>query len=155
MTTPIPPGEDGIIPHLVVSNAAAAIEFYTNAFGAQELFRLPMPGGDKIMHAQVKIGKTTVYLCDDFPEMCDGQTRDPKKLGASPVTIHQYVEDVDAAIAKAEKAGATVRMPAEDMFWGDRYGMVADPFGHDWSFATHVKDMTPEEIAQAGATAFG
>jgi len=155
MTTPVPPGEEGIIPHLVVGNASEAIEFYKKAFGAEETMRMPSPDGSKIMHAQIKIGDATVYLSDDFPEFCGGQSRDPKHLGATPVTIHRYVADVDAAVAQAEKAGATVTMPVEDMFWGDRYGVLSDPFGHQWSLATHTKDLTPEEIASAAAAAFG
>jgi len=155
MATPVPPGEEGIIPHLVVGNASEAIEFYKKAFGAEETMRMPSPDGSKLMHSQVKIGGTTVYVVDDFPEFCGGHSRDPKKLGATPVTIHRYVEDVDAAMAKAEKAGAAVTMPAEDMFWGDRYGVLTDPYGHMWSLATHTKDLTPEEIASAAATAFG
>ena len=108
------------------------------------------------MHAELRIGGQTVYLCDDFPDMCeDGQSRNPKTLGTTSVTIHRYVGDCDAAIAQAQSAGASVAMPAADMFWGDRYGMVTDPFGHSWSFATHVKDLTPEEMATAAASAFG
>ena len=154
MTNPIPAGSENPIPHLIVSDCNAAIEFYKNAFGAEEVCRMPTPDGGKIMHAEVAIGKHLIYLCDDFPEMCGGKTRDPLKLGGSPVTIHCYVEDCGASIAKAEQAGATVTMPAQDMFWGDRYGTIADPFGHAWSFATHIKDMTPEEITAAGAAAF-
>jgi len=106
------------------------------------------------MHAELKIDNQIVYLCDDFPEFCGGTSRHPKTLGATPVTVHKYVKDCDAAIAKAEKAGGTVSMPATDMFWGDRYGKVTDPYGHEWSFATHIKDMTPEEMAEAGKAAF-
>ena len=155
MTNPIPPGEEGLIPHIVVGDANAAIEFYKKAFGAEEICRLPAPDGATIMHAQIKIGDNMVYLCDDHPEMCGGVSRDPLKLGTSPVTIHQYSTDCDSAIATAENAGATVTMPPADMFWGDRYGIVTDQLGHRWSFATHVRDMTPEEIADAGAAAFG
>lgn len=152
MTNPIP--QTGIIPHLVVNDANAAIDFYTRAFGAEELCRMPAPDGKKLMHAELKIGDNLVYLCDDFPEMCGGRERAATALGGSPVTVHQYVKDCDAAIDLAERAGATVTMPAADMFWGDRYGNVTDPFGHHWSFATHIKDMTPEEMAEAAAGAF-
>ncbi len=155
MTSPIPAGAEGLIAHLVVSDCAAAIEFYKQAFGAEEVCRMPMPDGSKIMHAEVRIGSQLVFLADDFPEMCGGVSRDPKKLGATPVTLHRYVEDCDAAIAQATAAGATVTMPPSDMFWGDRYGIVADPFGHMWSLATHQKDMTPEEMNEAAAAAFG
>lgn len=153
MTNPIPDGCAGLVPHLVVDGAADAIDFYTRAFGAVELCRMPSPDG-RIMHAEMRIGDATFYLCDDFPEMCGGTARNPKALGTSPVTIHRYVKDCDAAIAKAEKAGAGVVMPATDMFWGDRYGQVQDPFGHFWSLATHVKDLTPEQMQEAAAAAF-
>lgn len=154
MTNPIPAGQDGLIPHLVCDPCADAIEFYKKAFGAEEVCRMPAPGGDKLMHAQVKINGRHVFLCDDFPEYCGGQSRSPKSLGASPVTIHQYVKDCDAAIKRAADAGATVVMPATDMFWGDRYGVITDPFGHSWSLATHIKDLTPEEMAEAAGAAF-
>ena len=154
MVAPIPEGHEGIIPHLVVDNAAEAIEFYKRAFAAEELMRSPAPDGKRLMHVSLKIPSGVVYLCDDFPEFCGGKARTPGALGASPVTVHQYVEDCDAAIEKAAGAGATVSMPAMDMFWGDRYGKVTDPYGHEWSFATHVKDVTPEEMAEASKQAF-
>ena len=155
MTNPIPPGSEGLIPHLVVKGAAEAVEFYKKAFGAEGLRRSPGPDGERLMHAELQVGRARLYLCDDFPEFCGGKERNPLALGGSPVVLHQYVKDVDAAIAKAEKAGATVTMPAQDMFWGDRYGTVLDPYGHTWSFATHVSDPTPEEMAAAAAKAFG
>ena len=148
MTAPIPTGQEGLIPHLVCDPCAEAIEFYKKAFGAKELGVMHAPDGGKIMHAQVLIGDRPVFLCDDFPEFCDGESQSPKALGGTPVTIHQYVKDCDAAIQRAEQAGATVKMPAADMFWGDRYGVVTDPFGHSWSFATHQKDLTPEQITE-------
>jgi uncharacterized glyoxalase superfamily protein PhnB len=153
MTQPIPEGLEGLIPHLVLSDAAKAIDFYKRAFGAEELCRMPGPDG-RIMHAQIRVGGKTIYLCDDFPEYCGGKARNPAALGGTGVTIHQYVKDCDAAVDRAAKAGATVTMPPADMFWGDRYGVLTDPFGHSWSFATHIKDLTPEEMAQAGAKAF-
>jgi len=152
---PIPAGSEGIIPHLVVKGAASAIEFYKQAFGAEELRRSPAPDGQRLMHAELSLNGSRIYLCDDFPEMCGGRERNPMALGGSPVTIHQYVRDVDGVIERAEKAGAVVTMPAQDMFWGDRYGTVQDPFGHTWSFATHTKDMSPEEMQEAAAKAFG
>ncbi|MEZ6084196.1 MAG: VOC family protein [Phycisphaerae bacterium] len=155
MTAPIPPGHEGLIPHLVVNNAIEAMEFYRKAFGADEICRLPSPDGTKLMHAEMKINGNVFYLCDDFPEMCGGKSRNPLALGGTPINIHMYVEDCDAAIEKAANNGAVVAMPAADMFWGDRYGMVSDPYGHTWSFATHKKDMTPEEMAQAASKAFG
>ena len=155
MTDPIPPGNEGLVPHLVVDGCAEAIDFYKKAFGAEEIRRSAAPDGKRLMHAEIKIGGHPVYLCDDFPEYCGGQSHHPRALGASPVTIHRYVASCDAAIAQAEQAGATVTMPAQDMFWGDRYGKVTDPFGHEWSFATHVKDVTPQEMEKAAAEAFG
>lgn len=129
----------GIVPHLVVSNAGKALEFYKSAFGAVEALRMPTEDGKKLMHAEMAIGGSTFYLCDDFPEWCGGKSRTPSSLGATPVTLHQYVADCDAALSRAEKAGGVVTMPAQDMFWGDRYGQVTDPFGHIWSFATPLK----------------
>jgi uncharacterized glyoxalase superfamily protein PhnB len=146
---PIPPGHENLIPHLVCSPCAAAIEFYKQAFGAEEAHRIPAPDGQKIMHAAIRIGKSLVFLVDDFPEFCGGKSQTPIALQGTPVTLHHYVADCDAAIERATKAGAKVTMPAQDMFWGDRYGMVVDPYGHQWSFATHLKDLTPEQM-QAG-----
>jgi uncharacterized glyoxalase superfamily protein PhnB len=138
----IPEGMHTVTPHLVCAGAADAIEFYKKAFNAVEGARMPGPGG-KIMHAQIKIGDSHVMLVDDFPEM-GGLS--PKALNGTPVTIHLYVDDVDAIYAQAVKAGATAKMPPADMFWGDRYGQVTDPFGHTWSIATHKRDMTPEQM---------
>jgi PhnB protein len=124
-----------IIAHLVVGGAKKAIEYYTKAFGAVEVMRMPAEDGERLMHAQLKIGDSELFLCDDFPEYCGGVSRDPLKVGGGSVTLHQYVPSADEAIAKAAAAGGTVTMPAMDMFWGDRYGQVKDPFGHTWSFA--------------------
>lgn len=126
----------GLVPHLVVQGAGEAIDFYKKAFDATEIMRMPAEDGKRLMHAEIRIGPSTLYLCDDFPEFCGGKSRAPKTLGGTPVTIHQNVPNCDQAIAKAAAAGATVTMPAQDMFWGDRYGQVTDPFGHHWSFAT-------------------
>ncbi len=143
---PIPNGMHTVTPHLVCAGAAAAIEFYKNAFGAVEIWRMPMPGVEKIMHAQIRIGDSTIMLVDEVPEWtCKG----PNTLGGTPVTIHLQVEDADALFAQAVAAGATVKMPVADMFWGDRYGLVIDPCGHQWSIATHVRDVTPEEMVKA------
>lgn len=150
MTSPIPPGQEGLIPHLVCEPCTEAIEFYKQAFGAEELYRMPMPDEPRLMHAAIAIDGRPVFLADDFPEFCDGKARTPQALGGTPVTIHRYVTDCDAAIKRAEAAGATVIMPPEDMFWGDRYGVIVDPYGHSWSLATHVRDLTPEDI-DAGA----
>lgn len=145
---------DGIIPHLVCSSAPDAIEFYKKAFGAEEQMRLPEPGGERLMHACIRIGEQFVFLADEFPEYCDGASRNPTALGGTPVTMHRKVEDCDAAFQQAVDAGATPRMPPADMFWGDRYAVVVDPFGHCWSFATHVKDLTPDEVSEAMKEAF-
>src|SRR5688572_28071376 len=122
MTAPIPTGREGLIPHLVCDRCADAIVFYKKAFDAKEVNRSPAPDGKRIMHAAIEIGGRPVFLVDDFPEYCGGKSKSPKTLGGTPVTIHRYVEDCDAAIKRAQQAGATVTMPAADMFWGDRYG---------------------------------
>ena len=127
-----------IIPHLVVPGAVKAIEFYQKAFGATEVMRMPHDDG-RLMHAELKIGDARLFLCDDFPEFCGGKSRTAKTLGGTPITLHQDVPNCDAAIAKAGAAGATVSMPAADMFWGDRYGQVTDPYGLVWSFAHPLK----------------
>ena len=124
-----------ITPHLVVKGAKKAVEFYAKAFGAEEVYRMPAEDGERLMHAHLKVGEAEFFLCDDFPEYHGGKSHDPQSLGGTCVTLHQYVPDADAAIARAAAAGATVKMPAQDMFWGDRYGQVVDPFGHLWSFA--------------------
>lgn len=139
---PIPEGMRTITPHLVCAGAAEAIEFYKRAFGAVENSRMPGPDG-KLMHAQIRIGDSVLMLVDEYAEWgCLG----PNALKGSPVTIHLYVEDVDAVVASAVAAGAKITMPVENMFWGDRYGKVKDPFGHEWSVATHQRDMTPEQM---------
>ena len=141
----IPAGMHTVTPHLICAGAADAIEFYKKAFGAVELCRIP--GGEgKVMHASIRIGDSVVMLNDEAPQWC---AFGPKSLKGSPVTIHLYVEDADAAFAQAVEAGAKVTMPLEDAFWGDRYGKVEDPFGHQWSIATHVRDVTPEEMQKA------
>jgi PhnB protein len=133
----------GLIPHLVVNGAAAAIDYYKAALGAEELVRMPAPDG-RLMHAALRVGDATLFLCDDFPDHCGGVSRAPN--GPSPLTLHLCVPDTDAAVARAAAAGGTVTMPAEDMFWGDRYGLVTDPFGHSWSFST---PLTAERKAVA------
>lgn len=144
----------GLIPHLVVSSSVDAIEFYKEAFGAEEICRIPAPDGKRTMHAAVLIGGQQVMLADDFPEYCEGKSHTPQALGGTPVTLHRYVDDCDAAIARAEKAGATVKMPATDMFWGDRYGQITDPFGHVWALATPQKELSMEEINEGMKAAF-
>jgi PhnB protein len=151
---PIPDGYRTITPHLVVDGAAKAIEFYKKAFGAEEISRAPAPGG-KIMHSALKIGDSMLMLVDDFPEWKGGKSTNPRALGGSGVTVHLYVLDVDAAVERAAKAGATVIMPPADMFWGDRFALLHDPFGHSWSIATHIADVTPAEAQAAMAKMFG
>lgn len=151
MTQPIPEGLDGrIIPYLMVDGAAAAIDFYTEAFGAEESFRLEMPGGG-IGHAEIVVHGASVYLAD-APDDMDGDAANPGKLGGTTVFLHQYVADVDAAVATARAAGATVVREPEDQFYGDRAALVADPFGHLWSFHTHLRDVSPEEMNAAMAS---
>jgi len=134
---------NGLIPHLVVKDGAKAIEFYTAALGAEEIARMPLPDG-RLMHAALKVNGAMLFLCDDFPDHCGGVSRAP--AGPSPVTLHLCVPCTDTAIATAVAAGATTTMPAEDMFWGDRYGQVVDPFGHAWSFST---PLSAEKKAEA------
>jgi PhnB protein len=142
---PIPEGMHSVTPHLVCAGAAEAIEFYKQAFGAVEQARLPGPQG-KLMHAMIRIGDSAVMLVDEMPEW---GALGPKALKGTPVTIHLYVDDADAFVARAVKAGAKVTMPVADMFWGDRYGKLEDPFGHHWSVGTHVRDVSMEEMQQA------
>jgi PhnB protein len=145
MTTtvrPIPEGYEQVTPYLSINGAARAIEFYQQAFGATEVLRLAMPDG-RIGHAEIRIGRAPLMLADEFPEM---GFRAPRTLGGSPVLIHLYVEDVDALAARAVAAGATVKRPVQDQFYGDRSVTLEDPFGHVWSFATHKEDVSPEEL---------
>ena len=153
MPKPIPEGHEGLIPHLTCSPAADAIEFYKKAFGAEEIHRMPGPDG-RLMHAAIKIDGRPVFLADDFPEYCGGKEMNANALGGTPVTIHRYVKDCDAVVNKAVEAGATVIMPVDDMFWGDRYGLIKDPFGHNWAVATRIKDMNIDEMRKAGQDAF-
>lgn len=136
----------GVIPHLVVDDAAAALKFYAKALGATETMRAPADDGKRLLHAEMEVNGAKVYVRDHFPEFCGSQGGDkhapPKELGGTAVTLHLDVPDCDAAIARAEKAGAKVAMPPMDAFWGARYGMVVDPFGHAWSFA-HPLTGTP------------
>lgn len=152
MTKPIPEGQEGLIPHLVCSPCSEAIEFYKKAFGAEEVMRAEQPDSGKIMHAALSIDDRPLFLVDDFPEFCEGKESSPKALGGSPVTIHRYVQDCDAAVKQAEDAGATVQMPPEDMFWGDRYAVVVDPFGHNWSLATHLREVSEQELNETMAS---
>jgi PhnB protein len=148
-TQPIPEGYSTISPYLAVDDAAEAIAYYKNAFGAEETVRMDTPDG-KIGHAELKIGDSHVMLSDPFPQ---ASTTPPKELGGTSASIFMYVEDVDAVVQKAVDAGATVTMEVEDQFWGDRFGSITDPFGHIWSIATHVEDLSPEEIEERGKAA--
>jgi PhnB protein len=146
---PVPEGYHTLTPYLVVDNASGAIEYYKNAFGAKELFRMDGPGG-KIGHAQLQIGDSMVMLADGFP---GSSTRPPTELDGTSGSVFMYVEDVDAVVKQAIDAGGTVSMEVADQFWGDRFGAVTDPFGHVWSIATHVEDVPPEEMAERSKTA--
>lgn len=147
---PIPDGFHTITPHIVVKDAAKAIEFYQKAFGAKDQGRMFGPDGKRIMHAKILIGNSLLMLVDEFPEWkCLG----PLSIGGTSVGLHLYVEDADSVFQRAIAAGASVKMPIMDAFWGDRYGKLADPFGHEWAIATHIKDMTPEEMRIAGEKA--
>jgi uncharacterized glyoxalase superfamily protein PhnB len=147
MTTikPIPDGMNTLIPHLICRDASAAIAFYVKAFGAVEHGRLPGPDG-KIVHAMLQIDGSPLFLFDEMPEW---GALSPLALNGSSVTMHRYVSDVDAAVARAIEAGAKLTMPVADMFWGDRYGKIEDPFGHQWSLATHIRDVKPEDMQAA------
>ena len=146
MPHPIPAGHHAITPHLIIKGASEAIEFYKRAFGAEEISRMPFPsaGGQvRLGHAALKIGDSILFLSDEFPEQGG--------LGpgtSSPVTLHLYVTDVDSAFARAVQAGAKASMPPADMFWGDRYGKLIDPFGHHWSIAEHLEDLTPQQMKE-------
>ena len=142
---PIPPGMHTVTPHLVVRGAAKAIDFYKKAFDAKEAARLAGPNGT-LMHAEIRIGDSHVMLMDESPEW---KAVGPQTLKGSPVTIHLYVNDADKTFDTAVKAGAKPVMPMCDMFWGDRYGVVEDPFGHSWSIATHTRDVSEKEIQEA------
>jgi PhnB protein len=141
--------QPAVSPMLTVSDGAAAIDFYVKAFGAEELGRVPGPDGKKLFHAALRINGALVMLNDDFPEMNDGKSATPEALGGSPVTIHLTVTDVDAKFQQAIDAGAAVVMPLDDMFWGDRYGELRDPFGHLWSMGQPMREVSQDEIDNA------
>ena len=146
---PIPDGYHTVTPYLAVDDAAEAIAYYKTAFGAKERVRMDAPGG-KIGHAELEIGDSLVMLSDPFPQ---ASTKPPSELDGTSASVFLYVEDVDAVVKQAVDAGASVTMEVADQFWGDRFGTVSDPFGHAWSIATHVEDLTPEEIAERGKAA--
>jgi PhnB protein len=142
MVQAIPEAYAGVTPYLIVRDAARMLEFYKKAFGATEVLRLPAPGG-KVGHAEIKIGDGMVMLADESPEMGH---KSPQTIGGTPVTLMFYVKDVDAQFAKALAAGATVKQPLKDQFYGDRSGTLTDPSGHIWTIATHTEDVAPEEM---------
>jgi uncharacterized glyoxalase superfamily protein PhnB len=143
MAQPIPQGFNTLTPHIIVADGVLAIELYKRAFGAQENFRLMAPDGKSLMHAQLKIGGSVLMMAGEFPPGC----LSPKNRGGTSVYLHLYVPDADAAFERAVKAGCTVKMPVADTFWGDRYGIVEDPFGHQWAIATHQHDYTADQLA--------
>jgi len=142
MTKPIPDGYHSVTPYLIIKGATAALDYYTRAFGAVELFRMPAPEG-KIGHAEIKIGDSPIMLADEAPEM---GYKSPQSLGGSPVSIMIYVEDVDTVFNRAIAAGGKEQRPVKDQFYGDRSGTLEDPFGHVWHVATHKEDISPEEM---------
>ena len=145
----IPSGHRTVTPHLIVKGARDAIVFYEKAFGATETTVLDGPDGG-VMHAELKIGDSWIFLTEACPA---NGSLDPLSIGGTPVTLHLYVEDVDAAFAKAAEAGATVLMPLMNMFWGDRFAKVSDPFGHHWSLAQHIEDVSLEQMKERGPAA--
>lgn len=144
----IPDGYHTVTPYLIIKNAANALEFYKNAFGAKELFRMPGPDG-RVMHAEIKIGDSRIMLADECPEM---NARSPQALGGSPVSLLLYVENVDTFFNQAVSAGAKVDRPVKDQFYGDRSGSLSDPYGHAWHVATHVEDVPPAELQKRAAS---
>jgi PhnB protein len=147
----IPEGYHTLTPYLIVHDAAGAIEFYKQAFGATEMFRMAGPDG-RIGHAEIRVGDSQIMLADEHPEM---NARSPRTIGGSPVSFMLYVEDVDGIVAQALAAGATLKRPIANQFYGDRTGGVEDPFGHNWYIATHVEDVAPEELQRRAAAAHG
>jgi PhnB protein len=141
---PIPEGHNSVSPYLVVNGAAKALDFYKKAFGATEIMRFDTPDG-KIGHAEIRIGDTVVMLADEHP---DHDAHAPRKFGGSPVGLHLYLEDVDAVWSRATAAGAKVKQPLTNQFYGDRNGALEDPFGHRWHLSTHVEDVSAEEIGR-------
>lgn len=144
---PIPDGYHAVTPYLIVKGAERAIAFYEQVFGAVELMRMMEPDG-RVAHAELRIGDSTVMLADEHPEI---DARSPQSIGGTPVTMHLYVEDVDATVARAVKAGATLTRPVADQFYGDRNGGLRDPFGHVWFVATHTEDVPPDELERRAA----
>ncbi len=149
---PIPERFHTLTPHMIIKDCGKAMDFYKKAFGAEEICRMPGPGGQGVMHCELQIGDSVLMACDEFPNM---GSKSPQTLGGTCIKLHLYVTDVDAAFRKAVDAGCEAIMPPQDMFWGDRYSGVKDPFGHEWSIATHIADPTPEEMAKGAEAMFG
>jgi PhnB protein len=149
MVKPVPDGYHAVTPYLIVDGGAKAIDFYKHALGAVECLRMQDPGG-KVRHAEIEIGGSRIMLADEHPEI---GALGPKTVGGSPVSLHLYVADVDAVVARAVAAGAILIRPVADQFYGDRTGGIADPFGHHWFIATHKEDLTPEELQRRAAAA--
>ncbi len=149
----VPKGLHTITPHLVVRDATKAIEFYRKAFGAETVGKVHYTPDKKVMHAELQIGNSVLFLADEFPEM-GGCSASPQTLGGSPVTLNIYTENVDQLFNRAVSAGATVTMPLKNEFWGDRYGQVKDPYGHSWSLGQHVEDVAPEELERRARDIF-
>jgi uncharacterized glyoxalase superfamily protein PhnB len=150
-TKPIPQGYSTVTPYLTVKDVAKEIDFATRAFGARERFRMLGSDGKTVRHAEVQIGDSIVMLgAEDGPS----NAKSPLALGGTASSVYLYVDDVDAAFEKATKAGARALQPVKDMFWGDRYGKILDPSGHEWGLATHVEDLTPEQIEERGRAFF-
>jgi uncharacterized glyoxalase superfamily protein PhnB len=141
-TTPVPEDFHTITPQIVVKGVGAAIDWYSKAFGAHELLRNTAPDGTSIMHAELLLGDSRFFVVDEFPE----SMLSPATLGGTTVTMHLYVRDVDARFNRAVDAGATIVMPVADQFWGDRYGILRDPFGHRWSMASRIEDLSPKKL---------
>ena len=149
MVNPIPDRYPRVMPYLIVDGAGAAIDFYASVLGAKERMRMPAPDG-KVGHAELEIGDSVIMLADEFPDM---GAQGPRATGGTPVTLHVYVEDVDAVFDRAVQAGAKSLRPVEDRFYGDRSGQFEDPFGHRWDIATHVEDVPPDELGKRAAEA--
>jgi PhnB protein len=146
---PVPDNYPQVVPYLCVDGASAAVEFYRNVFGATERMRMAEPDG-RLGHAELEIGTAVIMLSDEFPDL---GIRAPKTIGGTPVTMSLYVEDVDDVFTRAVDAGATALRPVENQFYGDRTGQFEDPFGHRWSVATHIEDVSPQEVARRAAAA--
>jgi len=142
---PVPPGFNTVSAYLIVKNAVEALDFYQRAFGAKPGLRMAGPDGQSTMHAEMRLGNSTVMLTDENPQW---NSKSPQSLGGTPASLHLYVDDVDAVFQRAVEAGCTVRYPVMDTFWGDRYGKLQDPFGHEWGIATHKEDVDEDEMAR-------